>query len=110
MSHRNMAVAGLVGVAKIKAPTVTSVVPNNGPAAGGTAVVIHGTNFKKSANPAFAIGGVACTGVVVTSATTANAITGAHGAAGPLDTVLTNAAGGDGHGLTATGAATYTYT
>ncbi|MEX0878662.1 MAG: S-layer homology domain-containing protein [Thermoanaerobaculia bacterium] len=55
------------------APTVTSVAPTSGDAAGGTAIVITGTDFVAGATAT--IGGVAATGVNVTSATTADATT-----------------------------------
>jgi hypothetical protein len=95
--------------ADLHAPTVTSVVPDNGAAAGGTAVTVHGTNFSKSAGPTVAFGGVPCTSVVVTSATTITCVTGAHGA-GAVSAVVTNAAGGDGNSMVGTGLAAYTYT
>ena len=93
----------------IHAPTVTSVVPNSGTRLGGTAVTIHGTNFKKSAGPVVTIAGVPCTSVVVTSATTITCVTGAHGV-GLNPAVVTNAAGGDGDSLSGTGVEAYTYT
>jgi uncharacterized protein (TIGR03437 family) len=49
-------------------PTVTSVTPNTGPAAGGTAVTIKGTNFASGATATF--GGVSATNVVVVNNTT----------------------------------------
>lgn len=95
----------------IKAPTVASVLPVSGAAAGGTPIVITGANFKKSAHPSVTCGGVACTAVVVLSATTIGCTTGAHDAAAGLPIVVTNAAGGDGGGgLSGTGAALYEYT
>src|ERR1035437_10086072 len=47
----------------IASPTVSSVAPNNGPVAGGTAVTITGTNFAAGATVTF--GGTAATNVVV---------------------------------------------
>ena len=50
------------------APTVTSVSPNVGPPAGGTTVVIHGTNFSV-ANTSVTFGGTAATSFTVDSST-----------------------------------------
>ncbi len=69
------------------APTVASVSPASGPAAGGTAVTITGTNFVAGATVSF--GGAAATNVSVASATSITADTPAH-AAGPVDVVVTN--------------------
>src|SRR5216684_963955 len=60
------------------APTVTSVSPSSGAAAGGTAVTITGTNFVTGA-----------TNVVVVSATQITATTAAH-VAGAVNVVVTN--------------------
>ena len=66
--------AGLAnGFTYIAPPTVTSVSPNNGPTAGGTAVTITGTNFAAGATVTF--GGTAATNVVVVSSTTITATT-----------------------------------
>lgn len=94
---------------KVKSPTITSIAPVSGTAAGGTPITITGTNFRKSAHPAFSLGGVACTAVVVTSKTTATAVTGAHGI-GAVSGTVTNANGGDGYGMTGTTGAVYTFT
>ena len=51
----------------ILAPTVSSVSPNSGPLAGGTAVTITGTNFATGATVTF--GSTAATNVVVVSST-----------------------------------------
>jgi hypothetical protein len=69
------------------APTVTSISPNTGPTAGGTAVTIAGTNFASGAT--VTIGGAAATNVVVTNSTTITATTppGAAGAAAVTVTV-----------------------
>lgn len=48
--------------------SITSLSPNFGAAAGGTAVTIHGTNFRGS--PSVTFGGVAATSVVVVNRTT----------------------------------------
>ena len=61
------------GYTYVVVPTVTSVSPNNGPAAGGTGVTITGTNFASGAAVTF--GGAAATSVVVVSSTTITAIT-----------------------------------
>ncbi len=55
------------------APTVTSVSPNSGTTAGGTAVTITGTNFATGATVTF--GGTAATNVVVASSTSITATT-----------------------------------
>ena len=67
-------------------PTVSSVSPNNGPAAGGTAVTITGTNFAAGATVAF--GSAAATSVVVTNSTTITATTPA-GSVGPVTVTVT---------------------
>ena len=69
------------------APTVSSVSPTSGPAAGGTAVTITGTNFVAGATVSF--GGAAATNVSVVNATSITADTTAH-AAGLVDVVVTN--------------------
>ena len=55
------------------APTVTSIAPTSGAAAGGTAITITGTGFVAGATAL--IGGVAASGVNVTSDTTTDATT-----------------------------------
>jgi hypothetical protein len=69
------------------APTISSVTPNNGPVAGGTALTIAGTNFVSGATISF--GGNAATNVVVVSATQITATSPAH-AAGAVNVVVTN--------------------
>jgi hypothetical protein len=69
------------------APTVSSVSPNSGPAAGGTGVTITGTNFVSGATVTF--GGTAATNVVVVNGTTITATTAAH-AAGAVTVTVTN--------------------
>ena len=59
--------------ASAPAPAITSVAPNSGDAAGGTAITITGTGFVAGAT--VTIGGVAASGVDVTSETTASATT-----------------------------------
>jgi hypothetical protein len=73
-----------------KPPTVTRVSPKSGPATGGTAVTITGTNFSTPATVEF--GGTSATEVTVNSATSITAVSPA-GAVGPVDVVVTTAAG-----------------
>ncbi|MFN7990119.1 MAG: M12 family metallo-peptidase [Thermoanaerobaculia bacterium] len=75
------------------APTVTGISPATGSTAGGTAVTITGTGFVSGAT--VSIGGAAATSVVVSSATTITAVTGAR-AAGTVDVVVTNPGGASG--------------
>ena len=82
------------------APTVLSVSPNNGTAAGATPVTITGTNFTGATAVTF--GGVAATSVVVVNATTITAVTPA-GTAGAVNVAVTTPAG------TGTGTGLYTY-
>jgi IPT/TIG domain-containing protein len=58
------------------APTVSSIDPNHGPAGGGTSVHIVGDHFAGGAT--IMIGGVPATDVIVESATSITAKTGAH--------------------------------
>ena len=67
-------------------PTVTSVSPNSGTTAGGTAVTITGTNFATGATVTF--GGAAATNVVVVSSTSITATTPA-GSAGAVTVSVT---------------------
>ncbi len=83
------------------APTVTSVAPNTGSMAGGTAVTITGTGFAAGAS--VSVGGTAATGVTVVNATTITAATPAH-AAGAVSVTVTN---GDGQSGTLANAFTY---
>jgi hypothetical protein len=84
------------------APTVTSLSPTGGPAAGGTSVTITGTNFTGATAVTF--GGTAASAFTVTSATTITATAPAH-AAGAVNIVVTTPAGDS-----ATGAGSaYTY-
>ena len=82
------------------APTVTGILPTNGPAAGGTAVTITGTNLTGAT--AVTIGGAAVTGVTVVNATTITATTPA-GTAGARDVVVATPGG------TVTGTGLFTY-
>ncbi|WP_353063325.1 IPT/TIG domain-containing protein [Tunturibacter psychrotolerans] len=74
----------------IAPPTVTSVSPNGGPLAGGTAVTITGTNFAAGATVTF--GGTAATSVTVVNTTTITATTPA-GSAGAVTVTVTNSNG-----------------
>jgi formylglycine-generating enzyme required for sulfatase activity len=60
-------------VSNLNAPTVTSVSPNQGPTAGGTAITITGTNFTGATS--VKVGTVLATGLVVVNATTITAVT-----------------------------------
>ena len=75
------------------APTVTSVSPNSGTTAGGTAVTITGTNFAAGATVIF--GSTAASNVVVVSATTITATTPA-GSAGAVTVTVSNPGGQSG--------------
>ncbi len=85
------------------APTFTSIAPAAGPIAGGTTVIITGTNFVAGGSLGVTIGGVAATGVVRNSATQITAVTPA-GTVGAKDVVITNS---DGQTVTRMGAYTY---
>ena len=67
-------------------PTVSSVSPNSGSTAGGTAVTITGTNFAAGAMVTF--GGAAATNVAVTNSTTITATT-PGGSAGAVTVTVT---------------------
>ena len=75
------------------APTVTSVSPNSGTTAGGTAVTITGTNFAAGATVTF--GSTAATNVVVVSGTQITATTPA-GSAGAVTVTVSNPGGQSG--------------
>lgn len=81
--------------------TVTSITPNTGPAVGGTAITITGTDL--SGVTGVTIGGAAATNVQVRSATRVTATTPA-GTAGARDVVVADDAGN----VTVTGGFTYT--
>jgi hypothetical protein len=85
----------------IAPPTVSSVSPNSGATAGGTAVTITGTNFAAGATVTF--GGVAATNVAVVNSTTITARTPA-GSAGAVTVAVTNS---NGLGGSLAGAFTY---
>src|SRR5208337_4308613 len=73
-------------------PTVTSISPNSGTTAGGTAVTITGTNFAAGATVTF--GGTAATNVAVVSSTSITATTPAHAAGAVTVTVTVNGQSG----------------
>jgi len=96
-------------------PTVDSIAPATGAAAGGTAVTIKGSHFARGADvipggvepvegtATVTIGGVACTNVEVVDDETITCVTGAH-AAGAVNVVVTTDSGA------VTDAAAFTYT
>lgn len=84
-------------------PSFVSIAPTSGVQAGGTAVAIFGTGFKRGAT--VAIGGVACTAVQWISPQELLCVTGAH-AAGAVNVVVTDPAP---NSETATGAGAFTY-
>jgi len=73
-----------------KLPTVTSVEPSSGPAAGGTLVTIRGTNFKKVITVKF--GSTNATSFAVNSATSITAVSPPE-VAGRVDVTVTTAKG-----------------
>jgi hypothetical protein len=81
-------------------PTVVSVAPTSGAAAGGTAVTITGTNLTGATG--VTLGAVAATSVVVVNDTHITCVTGVHGA-GAVTVAVTTPAG------TGSTAAAYTY-
>jgi len=83
------------------APTITSIAPATGAAAGGTAITVTGRDLTGAT--ALTIGGTACTSRVVVSDTSITAVTPAK-TAGAYDVVVTTPAGSD------TLTAGYTYT
>ncbi len=105
MARLNLSLKQNLGLtAKIKAPTIASVTPATGAAAGAEAVTIAGTNFKPGTT--FTLGGVALTSVVIVSAISATAVTGAH-AAGVVDGIATKHDGRPLAGPTAVGVFEY---
>jgi hypothetical protein len=81
------------GYTYVVVPTVSSVSPNNGPVAGGTAVTITGTNF--AAGAAVTFGGTAATNVVVVNGTQITATTPAHAAGAVTVSVTVNGQAGN---------------
>jgi len=89
-------------------PMVSSVLPNNGPTTGGTAVTITGTNFAAGATVTF--GGTAATNVVEVNSTTITATTPAHAAGAVTVTVTVNGQSGSlVNGFTYTAAGTISF-
>jgi hypothetical protein len=68
-------------------PSVSSVYPNFGPAAGGTGITITGSSFVTGATAT--LGGTAATGVTVSNSTTITATTAAH-TTGSVNVVVQN--------------------
>jgi Domain of unknown function (DUF1929)/IPT/TIG domain len=89
-------------------PMVSSVLPNNGPTTGGTAVTITGTNFAAGATVTF--GAAAATNVVVVNSTTITATTPAGIAGAVTVTVTVNGESGSlVNGFTYTAAGTISF-
>jgi CSLREA domain-containing protein len=84
-----------------QAPTVLSIVPNSGPATGGTTVTISGSNFT-SGSTTVQFGSTSATSVTVNSSTSLTA-TSPAGAPGTVNVTVTTAAG------TTTLSAAFTY-
>lgn len=87
----------------LAAPTVTSVTPASGPAAGGTAITIAGTGFVAGATAT--IGGVAVGSVVVANATSITGTSPQRSPSAAATVVVTNPDGQSGmllNGFTAT--------
>jgi hypothetical protein len=85
-----------------QAPVVVDVAPKTGTVAGGTSIQVSGRLFASGA--IVSIGGVPCTGVVVSSPTLLACTTGSSSNAGAYDVVVTNPDGQSG-----TLAAAFTY-
>ena len=89
-----------VGAYEVQTPTLTSVSPDTGSAAGGSTLTLTGTNFV--AGMTITVGGAACTNVVVVSSTEATCTVPA-GSAGAADVSI------DVSGLAATLPEAFTY-
>jgi plastocyanin len=76
--HTSMFGQMVVKAATAPGPTVSSVVPNSGSTAGGTAVTITGSNFQTSGTTIVSFDTTPATNVKVTSSTTMTAVTPAH--------------------------------
>jgi hypothetical protein len=85
-------VTGTNAFTYVSSPTFTSISPEFGPTAGGTAVTIVGSNFISGDTFGVTFGGVAATGVSRTDATHLTAITPAH-VSGPVNVVVTTSGG-----------------
>jgi len=75
-------------------PELDSITPDEGPAAGGTAVIITGSDFADGGTATVTFGGAAAADVVVVSATTITCTTPFH-AAGTVDVIVSNDFGSD---------------
>ena len=80
------------GYTYVPAPGLTSLTPNEGPAAGGQSVTLTGTDFTGATS--VTIGGNECTDLVVVNATTITCTTPA-GTPGPRNVVVTTPGGTD---------------
>jgi len=100
LPHSNM--FGFLIVNAVTTPAIGSVSPNSGPASGGTAVTISGSNFSTSGTTTVTFGGSAATNVNVSNGSTITATTPPH-AVGAVDVVVNTG----GQSATATGAFTY---
>lgn len=78
-------------VTAYRTASITSVSPNSGPQAGGTAITITGTNFTGATG--VTVDGVAATNVIVASNTSITATTPASASAGARTVAVTNPAG-----------------
>ena len=78
---------------KLANPTISGIVPKEGPATGGTEVTISGTGFVDK--PSVTFGGISATSVVFTNATSIKAITPEH-EPGVVEVVVTNPDGQEG--------------
>lgn len=84
---RNLASGSAVSASFTPPPSVTSVSPDTGTAAGGDSVTISGTYFTGATS--VTIGGVPVTAFTVNSATSITATTPAAGAYGPVSVIVT---------------------
>ncbi|HMC68595.1 MAG TPA: IPT/TIG domain-containing protein, partial [Mycobacteriales bacterium] len=100
--HTRVGTFKFAGCTNLPPPTVTGIVPANGPSSGGTLVTITGTDFQTGATAT--IGGVALSGVSVTGTTTLSGTTGAHAPGGANAVVVINP-----DSQSTTCACTYTY-
>ena len=91
-----------IAISANPAPTISGVSPNSGPAAGGTAITISGTNFRTGAVVQF--GGLAASSVQIVNATQIQAVTPAE-SSGTIDVTVQ-----DSDGLTATSVDAFTFT
>ncbi len=82
--------AGSAQFSYIAPPTVNSVAPSSGPAAGGTAVTLTGTGFTGATSVRF--GGVAATGLTVLNDSTIT-VNAPSGSAGTVDVTVTTPGG-----------------